>query len=377
MFKTNTDTLLVSVQNAFFSTYREVTRDKVEYIVVNGVPLVEGVLNGRFVPSAEFGDFVQDWNDVPVVIHHPQNNYGSAKVPNVDVPVVGRFYNAKLDGTRLVGEFWIEKDKLLASDTGKAIFDRIQNNKPIEVSTGYHAASLPESGRFNQKPYTLIDKDIHPDHIAILPDAVGACSIGDGCGLNRNEAVKINVMYKWSGEQVTLVHLSAGESIDSKLERIRGSFHDQMRKSDSPTLGDANKVEAMDVWIKEVFDDYIIADMAGQLYQVNYMDNGTYVTFEPKEMWQMVVIAYEPVRQNVKGAPEGLSKMWDSVYQSALKTYKGDKEKAAAAAWAAVKKKYKKVGDKWVLKKKSTNNSQLTPEEALGFVQMMVFANSD
>ena len=65
-----------------------------------------------------------------------------------------------------------------------------KDNSPIEVSTGYYSASLKEPGMWNDKPYQLVDRNIHADHIAILPNEEGACSLSDGCGLNRN--MKLN-----------------------------------------------------------------------------------------------------------------------------------------------------------------------------------------
>ena len=62
-------TILIS--NAMFDTHWETQLDGRDYIVVKGVPLVEGVLNGRFVSAEEFGDFVKDWDDIPVVMRHP------------------------------------------------------------------------------------------------------------------------------------------------------------------------------------------------------------------------------------------------------------------------------------------------------------------
>lgn len=46
--------------------------------------------------------------------------------------------------------------------------------------------------------------------------------------------------------------------------------------------------------------------------------------------------------------PSGAARIWMAAYNAASKTYKGDKTKAAATAWAAVKKKYRKKGDTWV-----------------------------
>jgi hypothetical protein len=173
--------------NKFFDTHRVETKNGREYLVVNGVPLVEGVLNKRFVSAEQFGAFLNDWNDLPLVLPHPKQNGGSARVPNPDVPVVGRFYNANLDGNKLIGEYWLDKQLLEgAGATGKEILEAIQKNKMVETSTGYWSESLPEVGKFNGTDYDLVDKNIHPDHIALLPNESGACSIKDGCGLNRN-----------------------------------------------------------------------------------------------------------------------------------------------------------------------------------------------
>lgn len=152
--------------------------------------MVEGVLNSRFVSADEFGAFVNDWNGCPVVLRHPKQNGGSARVPASDVPAIGRFYNAKLDGTRLVGEFWLDDGVLQMSDEGKALLTKIQKQQPIELSTGYYAESIPQAGQWNGKEYNLVDQNLHPDHVAILPDEVGACSVKDGCGMNRNESIE-------------------------------------------------------------------------------------------------------------------------------------------------------------------------------------------
>jgi hypothetical protein len=187
-------------------SYREVENNGSTWIVVDGVPLVEGVLNSRFVSSKEFGKFVQDWAGVPVVIRHPKLNGGSAKVPSPDVPVVGYFYNPRMNGKRLLGECWLDKSRLLATNEGGVIMSRIRMGDQIEVSTGYWSNGIVEKGVFNGLSYGLVDTEIHPDHLAILPDEVGACSLVDGCGLNRNsqdwetsqEPDMINLAAMWS-----------------------------------------------------------------------------------------------------------------------------------------------------------------------------------
>lgn len=177
--------ILNAVKN---SQVRREERDGVMYLVVNGVAIIEGVLNGYLVPMEEFGAFVQDWNGVDVSINHPEGNGGSLRVPHPDVNVVGRFYNAVIDEEhkRLIGEFWLNEAALNASDEGRVILSAIENNKTLEVSTGYFASAEMKPGRLGNKVYVGIHRNIHPDHIALLPNDVGACSVDAGCGLNRN-----------------------------------------------------------------------------------------------------------------------------------------------------------------------------------------------
>jgi len=52
----------------------------------------------------------------------------------------------------------------------------------------------------------------------------------------------------------------------------------------------------------------------------------------------------------LKGLPKHAIEIWISAFNSAFKQYNGDEEKSAATAWAAVKNKYKKVNDQWVVK---------------------------
>lgn len=171
-----------------FGTCRLEKVDGIDWIVSSGVPIVEGVLNGMLAPLDEFGAFVKDWDGVPLVLRHPKQNNGSARVPNPDVPVIGRFFGASLDpqGKRLVGEYWFNKAHLLSFDEGRMLHDDLLAGKMIETSTGYYANIDTTPGQYLGLAYTGTQREIHPDHIAILPDEIGACSLKDGCGVNRN-----------------------------------------------------------------------------------------------------------------------------------------------------------------------------------------------
>jgi len=354
------------VSNAFFNTWRTETIGDKSYLVVKGVPLKEGVLNSRYVSSDEFGAFVKDWNGIPIVMRHPKQNGGSARVVTPDVPVVGRFYNSEMDGTRLVGEYWLEEAALDNPD-GEVVVMRIKAQLPVETSTGYYAESVPSVGKWNGKDYGLIDRNIHPDHIALLPDEIGACSLDDGCGMNRNQQMSNFDIHKRTKQN----------NIEGSFEQRSGAVYDAFYAAFS---GGSNKaVESDAPYVMSTFADHIVVKADGKYFQVGYSVAGDEVTFDDRSKWQEVMRMekYIPV-QNVTGLTGDAAKMWEKVYTAALKQYDDDKEKAAATAWAAIKDKYKKnKSGEWVLKEnaqpKQNAHLDISPEELEGLAALAAF----
>jgi hypothetical protein len=276
-------------QNNALLTWRRESLDGKDYIVAQGVPLVEGVLNGRFVSAEEFGAFVNDWNGVPVVMRHPKQNDGSARVPQPDVPVIGKFYGAKLDGARLTGEYWLEADKL-DNPEGEMILSRLAAQKPSETSTGYWAESIPSVGNWNGQDFAFVDQNIHPDHIALLPDEVGACSLADGCGMNRNARQKGELMLNHNSRN------RMQKNIDGSLEQRTSAIYDAF----TAAFGGSNKTAAPAEapWPVGTFETYVVAKTDGKFYRVGYSVDGNEITFESREKWQEVlrVEQYVPVQ---------------------------------------------------------------------------------
>lgn len=166
---------------------RRATLDGREYVVARVVPIMEAVLNNYFIPREEIAAYVEAWNYVPVPLGHPQNDYGdyiSARSPGQVEHSLGHFFNAHMQGTKLVGEVWLDLEKCqrLGGEAAECL-RRIEANEPIECSTAFFPETDMTPGIFNGVRYQGIHRHLRPDHLALLPDAVGACSIADGCGV--------------------------------------------------------------------------------------------------------------------------------------------------------------------------------------------------
>ena len=164
------------------------------HLVVPVVMMVEGVHNGSqgalFHSIDELGKFPESWNGIPVVIYHPESEgmAVSANSPEIiDKMTVGRVYNTQVDGKRLKAEVWLDEDKL--NTVSEKTLNDVNDTKEVEVSLGMFTENEMIAGDYNGEKYVGIAHNHRPDHLAILPDQIGACSCADGCGLGANQNI--------------------------------------------------------------------------------------------------------------------------------------------------------------------------------------------
>lgn len=166
------------------------------YLVAPLTMIVPGVLHGTngplLYPEEHVSKDPPAWNHMPIVVGHPVKNGAniSARDPEVlEKYAVGLVLRSNYNG-RLRAEGWFSVDDTRRVDS--RILDSLEAGEKIELSTGLFLDVTPDSGTYNGRPYTGTTSNYRPDHLAVLPDSTGACSIADGCGVLANSGVPAN-----------------------------------------------------------------------------------------------------------------------------------------------------------------------------------------
>lgn len=181
---------------------RRDTMEGKKYWVFPVVILVEGVHNGSsgavLYKRQDMAKYCPAWNYKPVVVYHPQNKKGgyiSANHPEVlTKSKIGVILNNRMVGPEQHAEAWLEEARVYAVNNS-SLTKAIQRGLRVEVSTGLIATFVEKEGTWNGEEYKMVAKEYRPDHLAVLPDQVGACSLKDGCGMfTASKAVPLKKM---------------------------------------------------------------------------------------------------------------------------------------------------------------------------------------
>ena len=235
------------------------------YLVAPMVMMVEGVHAGSGGPilytKEALAKSPEVWNHKPVVVYHPSSNGQSVSACDPIIlsnRKVGVVMNTKLDDVKLdngdtvpgwKAEAWLEQDRIDKVD--ERISNFLENNEMMELSTGLFIDSVNEEGEWNEEHYDAIATNLRPDHLALLPDLKGACSIEDGGGLLRNQII-LNAV----PEKIKI--------IDNQLshENIRSMINSWLREKD--TTGN------WELWVDTVYDSFFVYEDQGTLFKLNY-----------------------------------------------------------------------------------------------------------
>ncbi|QEG39395.1 hypothetical protein [Roseimaritima ulvae] len=135
-------------------------------------------------PADELERSVPYWNQLSVVVYHP-SLYGrgvSAGDPDIlNRQKIGVIFNTSFDGQRLKADAWVDRERVYRVD--ERVAQAIAREQRMEVSTGL----VMDFDEVHYNGAVATGRNFRPDHLAVLPDKIGACSLKDGCGLLRNE----------------------------------------------------------------------------------------------------------------------------------------------------------------------------------------------
>jgi Uncharacterized protein conserved in bacteria (DUF2213) len=283
-----------SLQQVTTNVQPKIRMDKMEgreYMVVPTVMITEGVHNGSngplFYPADELAKFCQVWNHKPIVVYHPSMNGKAISACDPDVinsRKVGVIMGTNFADGKLKAEAWIDAER--AKTVDDRILAALQEGRMMEVSTGLFTDNDITDGEWKGKKYGAIARNYRPDHLAILPDLKGACSIEDGAGLLRNEE-------GLTPEQQHAIRMYMAANDDSQndvRDALQALVNPPSEKVPMPSpMGSLGK------WIVDNYPDYLIYEQGGKFYSQGYTgEDGNYtLEGEPQEVKQ--VRTFEPV----------------------------------------------------------------------------------
>lgn len=267
---------------------RKTFRNGREQLVVPVSMIVPGVLNGSEGPilytKEENAKSADSWNGVPVTVNHPVSPDGKAisarQADVLEKQAIGTVFNTQSNG-KLKAEAWLDVQNTMRIDP--RIIESIKKGKPIELSTGLFmdTEAAPQGAVHNgSEPYSFIARNYRPDHLAILPDEKGACSIKDGCGVLVNTG--------------------------------KGMSHEEVRNTlDTLLRGKFTQDEEMP-FIEEVFDDFMIFTQGGKMFRQKFNTSDGKIKLSRNTTEVKRKVDFVPVG-NLKGAKMADKKTVDTL----------------------------------------------------------------
>lgn len=289
---------------------KKVTWNGKSYLVAPVTMLRPGVLPGSagplYYPEEQVAKEPKRWNGIPIVNGHPKDASGkhlSARDPDVLTKYgIGTVYRSKVKGKNLAAEGWFDEERTKA--LAPKVYEALVKGEKIESSTGLdlNAKEAPEGSVHNGVAYKFDTSDYRPDHLAVLTDETGACSVKDGCGVfnsagdlaesNQDEKVtlwqKLGALLGMSSDKKDWPDLVLNEL---SFDDIRYALHKAL----------ASKYTQADphCYISEVYQDYFVYQMGPESYRQDYATTETGVSLSGEPVQVVRTTEYKPVTNTV------------------------------------------------------------------------------
>ena len=309
--KRKVDNQFQSITSNFAGLVRHDMMEGREYIVAPMVMLVEGVHTGSngplYYPPEELGKTPVVWNMKPVVVYHPQIDGQGVSACDPDIATnhkVGVIMNTHYENGKLKAEAWLEVDRVKAVD--ERILDTLESGEMMELSTGLFTDNEYSEGEWNGESFEAVVKNFRPDHLALLPDQKGACSISDGAGFLRLNQDSDSGLSKILNAVVGKLQLYEADQDTDKEEAIANRYsekiidlirnqmsHDNIRGQLTREIQDKVITDPDDwVWVLDVYDTLFVYESQGKLWMLNYSKDNDMIQIEGEPVEVIQVTEY-------------------------------------------------------------------------------------
>lgn len=285
---------------------RKETLDGREYIVANMVMIVEGVHAGSqgplYYPAAELGKTPSMWDHKPIVVNHPTKNgqaVSACSKESIEKYGIGLVMNTKFDKAgRLTAEAWIDSAKAEKVERGDVVINALNSGTVLEVSTGLFTDHKTEAGEFEGETYDMIAVNYRADHLAVLPDMEGACSVKKGAGLLRNNK-GYTVPELRALEQAAIFTANAA-SMSAVVSAVERALVEKL----VPSKSDGSRDYAAPwPYILDVYETYVVYSLGSKFFKLSFSaDQTAKITFDGEASEVVRTVAYEaaPVGNSAK-----------------------------------------------------------------------------
>ncbi|MDR2116772.1 MAG: DUF2213 domain-containing protein [Planctomycetaceae bacterium] len=236
------------------STVRHEELDGREYLVVPMSMILEGVHVGSqgaiYYSKDELSKTPKMWNMKPILVYHPKHGDTATDLRIYKSQAIGMIMGTQWKNNKLKAEAWIDKEK--AKKIDPEVLEHIERGEPMEVSTGLFADCVLDEGEWNGEHYDAVAQNIRADHLAVLPNKDGACSIDDGAGLLVNQAQQQKEQQKVHSDEYKLFILSTMYGTKAVLKKMieDASSNEEREKLQA-------RYNALDVEVKKLENENI------------------------------------------------------------------------------------------------------------------------
>lgn len=272
---------VVLLNQLVVSNLGAVRRDKMsgrDYLVAPVTMLKPEVLSGSagpvYYPADQNRQSITRWNGMPIVNNHPAVGVSARTKDYLDTACVGTVLNVREHPKQagvIQAEAWIDVEN--ANRVDSRIVEALTTGQKLEVSTGLgvKAVKAEEGANIGGVVYNYVATEFEPDHLAILLDTKGACSVEMGCGL---------LVTNQDGTQTRINNELSHSQIHSMLySLLRKQF-----TQDEP-----------EAWIDEVFDAYFVFSQSGKLFKQGYTKTSSEVSLTGSPVQVFREVDFTPV----------------------------------------------------------------------------------